>query len=106
MTFGTSDVTFTCTLKPTDKNYRNLAGQWESRVRDEIVKYCTENVDCMEKDIPQDVWNRFVDWTSKFLCPRRNFGRHIKIPPSVRLSVSPSITNRVSAIAHKLLKQI
>ena len=26
--------------------------------------------------------------------------------PSVRLSVRPSVTNRVSAISHKLLKQI
>ena len=37
-----------------------------------------------------------------FLCPRRNLGWHIKITPSVR----PSVTNRVSAISHKLLKQI
>ena len=36
-----------------------------------------------------------------FLCPRRNFGWHIEIAPSVRLSV----TNRVSAISHKLLKK-
>ena len=45
-----------------------------------------------------------------FLCPRRNFGWHIKIAPSVRLSVRPSdrpsVTNRVSAISHKLPKQI
>ena len=37
-----------------------------------------------------------------FLCPRRNFGWHIKI----ELSVRPSVTNRVSAISHKLLKHI
>ena len=30
--------------------------------------------------------------------PRRNFGRHIKIAPSVHLFVRPSVTNRVSAI--------
>ena len=41
-----------------------------------------------------------------FLCPRRNFGWHIKIAPSVRLSVRPSVTNRASALSHKLLKQI
>ena len=27
----------------------------------------------------------------RFLCPQRNFGRHIKIAPSVRLSVCPSV---------------
>ena len=41
-----------------------------------------------------------------FYAPRRNSGRHIKIAPSVRPSVCPSVTNRVSAITHKLLKQI
>ena len=52
----------------------------------------------------------FFGQLRKLLCPRRNFGWHIKIAPSVRLSVrpsvSPSVTNRVSAISHKLLKQI
>ena len=43
-----------------------------------------------------------LDFHKIFIMPRRNFGWHIKITPSVR----PSITNRVSAISHKLLKQI
>ena len=38
-----------------------------------------------------------------FLCPRRNFGGILK---SNRQSVRQSVTNRVSAISHKLLKQI
>ena len=42
--------------------------------------------------------------TRPFLCPRRNFGRHIKNEPSIRPSVRP--LQIVSAIAHKLLKQI
>ena len=50
------------------------------------------------------------DLVAHFLCPQRNFGRHIEIALSVLLSVlpsvCPSITNDVSAIAHKLLKQI
>ena len=42
-----------------------------------------------------------------FFMPPKELRWHIKIEPSVRLSaVSPSVTNRVSAISHKLLKQI
>ena len=36
----------------------------------------------------------FVNTTLRqecFLCPQRNFGRHIKIAPSVHLSVHPSV---------------
>ena len=42
----------------------------------------------------------------EFFMPPKELRWHIKIEPSVRLSVLPSVTNRVSAISHKLLKQI
>ena len=41
-----------------------------------------------------------------FFMPPKELRWHIKIEPSVCPSVSPSVTNRVSAISHELLKQI
>ena len=41
-----------------------------------------------------------------FIMPPKELRWHIKIEPSVCPSVSPSVTNRVSAISHRLLKQI
>lgn len=68
VTFSGADnsVTFSCELKPTDKNYNALARQWESCVRDRVMKTLVENIDCMETEVPSDVWNRFLDWTAKF----------------------------------------
>ena len=45
----------------------------------------------------------YAQGQGRFLCPRRNFGGILK---SNRPSVRPSVTNRVSAISHKLLEQI
>ena len=66
ITFTAYSLKFTCTLKQTDKDYNRLAREWESRVRDEVMKQLTENIDSVEKTVPSDVWNRFIDWTGKF----------------------------------------
>ena len=67
MTYGSNNITFSCTLKPTNKNYRTLAREWESRVRDQVMKYLSENIDCLERSVSSDIWNKFVEWTGKFI---------------------------------------
>ena len=34
------------------------------------MKQLTENIDCVEKVVPSDVWNRFIDWTGKLFINR------------------------------------
>ena len=63
ITFTAYSLKFTCTLKQTDNDYNRLARDWESRVRDEVMKQLTENIDCVEKTVPSDVWDSFIDWT-------------------------------------------
>ena len=63
VTFTAYSLKCTCTLKQTDKDYNRLAREWESRVRDEVMKQLTENIDCVEKTVPSDVWDSFIDWT-------------------------------------------
>ena len=66
VTYGTNNtVTFTCILKPTNKNYRSLACEWESRVRDTVTKYLTENLDCLEKAVSADIWPKFSEWAGR-----------------------------------------
>ena len=57
-----------------------------------------------------NLYDSILNWKilnnpSKLFMPPKELRWHIKIEPSVCLSVRPSVTNRVSAISHKLLKK-
>ena len=58
-----------------------------------IPKYCYTRTNIIK--FKQIMCLSLAQFCDTFLCPRRNFGLHIKIEPSVRLSVRSSVRQSV-----------